>query len=899
VLIIDEETYLAHYGILRKSGRYPWGSGGTQNQRNKMFLDTVADLKRKGMTDVEIARGFSTPDDPFTTTMLRAAKSIAKNEQKQADIAMAERLRAKGMSNVAIGKRMDIPESSVRALIAPGQKDKADILVSTSNMLKEAVDKKGYIDIGVGAEHHMPGVTASKLNIAVARLKEEGYKVITIQVQQLGTTNKTLVKVLAPPGTTYKDVVTNKDKIHMVRDVTYDKGRTWSGIQPPLNVNSKRIAVRYAEHGGADADGVIYVRPGKADLSLGNSRYAQVRIAVDGTHYLKGMAMYKDDLPDGVDLVFNTNKKSTGNKLDAMKEIKKDKDGNVDLENPFGASVRQLPKLDKNGKEVPNSVRSAMNIVNEEGNWDSWSRSLSSQTLSKQSPALAKSQLNMTYERKQREFDEIMALTNPAVQRSLLKSYADDVDASAVHLKAAALPRSSWHVILPFNTMKENEIYAPNYKNGERVALIRYPHGGTFEIPELTVNNKHPGAKKALGNAKDAVGINSKVALRLSGADFDGDAVLVIPNNKGQVKSSAPLAGLRNFDPQASYPAYDGMPKMSARTKGHQMGLVSNLITDMTIRGASTEELAQAVRHSMVVIDAEKHDLNYKQSAIDNGIPQLMSKYQDRKQGGAATLISRATARTDVDERSPRSAAKGGSIDKATGRKVFEKSGDTFVNSKGQTVTRKIQSTKLAETDDAHTLSSGTPIERVYAEHSNKLKNLANQARKAMVHTPKTVVSPSAKVTYKNEVTSLNAKLNIALRNAPLERQAQLLANTVVSQKRNANPDMEPADLKKIKSQALTEMRTRTGAAKQRIDITDAEWNAIQAGAITNHKLDQILNNSDPERVKQLATPRTNSVMTSTMKQRAATMAASNYTQAEIAEALGVSLTTLKTALNE
>ena len=804
------------------------------------------------------------------------------------------------MSNVAIGKRMEIPESSVRALLAPGQKDKADILVSTSNMLKEAVDKKGYIDIGVGAEHHMPGVTASKLGVAVARLKEEGYETITIQVQQLGTNNKTLVKVLAPPGTKYKDVVANKDKIHMVQDVTYDNGRTWSGIQPPLNVSSKRVAIRYKEQGGADADGVIYVRPGKADLSIGNSRYAQVRIAVDGTHYLKGMAMYKDDLPDGVDLLFNTNKESTGNKLDAMKEIKKDKEGNVDLTNPFGASVRQLPKLDKNGKEIPNTVRSAMNIVNEEGNWDQWSRSLSSQTLSKQSPALAKTQLNMTYERKQREFNEIMALTNPAVQRSLLKSYADDVDASAVHLKAAALPRSSWHVILPFNSMKEGEIYALNYKNGERVALIRYPHGGTFEIPELTVNNKHPGAKKALGNAKDAVGINSKVAERLSGADFDGDAVLVIPNNKGQVKSSAPLAGLKNFDPQASYPSYDGMPKMTARTKGQQMGYVSNLITDMTIQGANTEELARAVRHSMVVIDAEKHNLNYKQSAIDNGIPQLMQKYQGRKQGGAATLISKATARLDVDQRSPRSAAKGGSIDKATGKKVFEKSGETFVDAKsGKVTVRKIQSTKLAETDDANTLSSGTPIERVYAEHSNKLKNLANQARKAMVHTPKTMVSPSAKATYKNEVASLNAKLNIALRNAPLERQAQLLANTVVSQKRNANPDMEPAELKKIKSQALTEMRVRTGAAKQRIHITDAEWDAIQAGAITNHKLDQILNNSDPERVKQLATPRTGSVMTNSMKQRAAAMAASNYTQAEIAEALGVSLTTLKTALNE
>jgi DNA-binding CsgD family transcriptional regulator len=839
------------------------------------------------MTDTEVAAGLK-----MTTTELRAAKSIAKNEQKQADIAMAQRLKEKGLSNVAIGTQMKINESSVRALLAPGQKDKADSLVATANMLKDAVDKKGFVDIGVGTDLHIPGVSASKLSVAVARLQQEGYAVETIQVQQLGTSNKTLVKVLAPPGTTYRDIVSNKDKIKLVTDYTDDNGRSWSGIDPPLQVSSKRVAVRYKEEGGAEADGVIYVRPGKTDLSLGAGRYAQVRIAVDGTHYLKGMAMYKDDLPDGVDLLFNTNKSATGNKLDAMKKINRDNEGNVDQENPFGSAVRQIkdPKTDK--------VTSAMNIVNEEGNWDTWSRNLSSQTLSKQSPALAKSQLDMTYDRKQREFDEIMALTNPSVKKKLLKDYAEDVDASAVHLKAAALPRSSWHVILPFNTMKETEIYAPNFNDGERVALIRYPHGGTFEIPELTVNNKHAGAKKTLGRAKDAVGINSKVAERLSGADFDGDAVLVIPNNQGKIKTSSPLSGLKGFDPQLAYPGYEGMKSMNAREKGIQMGLVSNLITDMTIRKANTTELARAVRHSMVVIDAEKHNLNYKQSALDNGIPQLMQKYQDRSQGGASTLISKAGSTAYVPERKLRPASKGGPIDRDTGKKVYEYTNESFVNSKGKVKQKKTQSTKLAEVDDATSLSSGTPIEKVYADHSNKLKSLANQARKALVETKTNKQSTSAKTAYSKEVASLNANLRIALRNAPLERQAQLLANTIVSQKKQANPNMEASEEKKIKGLALTQARIRTGASKQRIEITDLEWNAIQAGAISNHKLDQILNNSDPARVKALATPRATLLMTSAKKQRAMSMLASGYTQAEIATALGVSLTTLKTELN-
>ena len=66
---------------------------------------------------------------------------------------------------------------------------------------------------------------------------------------------------------------------------------------------------------------MIYVRPGVKDLRIGDKRYGQVRIMVDGTHYLKGMAVYKDDLPPGKDIVFNTNKHNTGRKKDAMKEL--------------------------------------------------------------------------------------------------------------------------------------------------------------------------------------------------------------------------------------------------------------------------------------------------------------------------------------------------------------------------------------------------------------------------------------------------------------------------------------------------------------------------------------------------------------------------------------------------
>lgn len=883
-MIIEGDDYLAHYGILRRSGRYPWGSGKTQEARNRDFLAYVEGLRRSGMSNTDIARGLG-----ITTTQLRAASSIAKTEQRQADIAMAQRLKDKGYSNIAIGQRMGINESSVRALLAPGVKDRADILGSTSEMLKREVEEKKYIDIGSGVEAHL-GISGTKLSTAVALLQEQGYTVHYVKVPQLGTGKNTTLKVLAKPDTPYSEVFHNRDNIRQIKEFSQDGGRSYLGMQEPLSVSSKRIKVRYAEEGGTDADGVIYVRPGVDDISLGGARYAQVRIAVDGTHYLKGMAMYKDDLPDGVDLVFNTNKNSTGNKLDAMKKMKDDPD------NPFGAVVRQRIVKDRNGKD---KVVSAMNIVNEEGDWENWSKSLSSQMLSKQSPVLAREQLAMTYERKKREYDEIQALTNPAVKKKLLESFSDDVDSSAVHLKAAALPRQGSHVILPVNSLKETEIYAPNFRDGERVVLIRYPHGGTFEIPELTVNNRQAEAKKLLGQARDAVGINHKVAERLSGADFDGDTVLVIPNNNGRVKTSPALAGLKGFDPQSAYPGYEGMPKMSSRTKQLEMGVVSNLITDMTIQGASPSELARAVRHSMVVIDAEKHGLNYKQSAADNGIAALKAKYQNGERAGAATLISRANSDVRVPERIARRAAKGGPIDKATGKRMYEETGASYVNAKGKVVPKTTRSKRLAETDDANTLSSGTPIEQVYVNHSNRLKSLANEARKAAVGTSPIPWSPSAKATYAKEVASLEAKLDLAIRNRPRERQAQLLANAVVSAKRRADPDMDAAELKKIKFQALTEARSRTGAGKELIDLTDSEWAAIQAGAISNNKLTQILANSDLDRIKTLATPRTALLMSSTATARARSMLASGYTQAEVADALGVSLTTLKTGIAE
>ena len=580
--------------------------------------------------------------------------------------------------------------------------------------------------------------------------------------------------------------------------------------------------------------------------------------------------------------------------------MKTTQDGEIDPDNPFGAVIKQRHYVDKDGK----TQLSPINIVNEEGDWAKWSKNLPSQMLSKQPVELAKQQLNKSFEKRQKEFEEIMSLTNPAVKEKLLQDFSDGVDAAAVHLKAAAMPRQGTHVLLPFPTMKETEIYAPNFRDGEKVVLVRFPHGGQFEIPELTVNNKHADAKRILGNAKDAVGINHKVAEVLSGADFDGDTALVIPNNSRQVKTMKPLKDLDGFDPKALYKLPDDAPKMSSKTKGTEMGKVSNLITDMSMQKATPEELARAVRHSMVVIDAEKHHLDYKQSEKDHRIAELKQKFQGGSTRGAATLISRSTSEIRVDE------YKDGGIDPKTGKKIKIRRGEeyldkktgevkvwegnTYVNQKGETVSKQIKSQRMAEVDDAFELSSGSPMETVYAVHANKLKALANTARKEMVNLEMIPYSPSAKKVYKQEVDELDAALKKAQSNAPRERQAILLANKIIAMKKADKPDMDNAELKKVRGQALEEARFRTNANKDRIDITDRQWEAIQAGAVSTNKLKQILVNAKSERVKELATPRSKEIMSAAKETRARQMLANGATQAQVADALGVSVSMIK-----
>lgn len=891
-----EEDILMHYGVKRRSGRYPWGSGDNPYQHGGDFLARVEELQRLGKTEKQIADELH-----LSTTDLRMQVRVAKHERRalQADRARSLREDGKTLDEIAsiLGYAND---SSVRALLNENTAANKNKAQATAEILKKELAEKGAIDVGTGVERQL-GVSTGVLQEALFILETEGYNRYGVGVPQVNDPKKrTITPVISVPEIDQREVYQNLDLVKSVGDYhSTDGGESWDKREYPASIDSSRVKILYGDEGGALKDGVIEIRRGVADLDLGDSHYAQVRILVDGTHYLKGMAMYSDDMPDGADIVFNTNKHTGTPKMDVLKKIQDDPD------NPFGALIKangQSHYIDADGNEK----LSAINKLKEEGDWDKMSKNLSSQFLSKQPIQLIKKQLDLTYADAADEFSEICSLNNPTVKRKLLLDFADECDSAAVHLKAAALPRQSTQVILPLNAMKETEIFAPNYRDGEKVVLIRYPHGGTFEIPELTVNNKSPTAVSVLGkNIRDAVGINPKVAERLSGADFDGDQVVVIPTGgRVKIQSTPALKDLKDFDPKTDY-STEGKTGVRLLAKGaatqRQMGEISNLITDMTLKGATEPEIARAVKHSMVVIDAAKHKLDYRQSEKDNGIAELKKKYQGfddetGHHGGASTLLSRRKQDVEVPERQG-----SGVIDPLTGKVVYKESGRTYVDPRtGKTVAATTKVKRILAVDDVRSMSSGTLQEEAYADYANKMKDLANKARLEYKATPTLKRSASAAKAFEPEVNRLMAALKVAQLNAPLEREAQRIANARVKAKVQANNITDKDEISKIRRAAISDARNSTGASgkRTRITISDGEWTAIQSGAISDTTLSEILRYAEPKTVRERATPRRTTQLSDARISRIKAMANSGHTNAEIAEALGISTSAVSKYLN-
>lgn len=959
-------------GGIGESGRYKYGSGKNAYQHARDFMTRIRQYQNQGKSETEIAELMGIMNekgDRPSTTRLRTQISLASSEEWMEQSAKAKKLRYNDdgsirMSLDQVAKEMGFNnDSSVRALLDPVTESHKKRATATAEVLKKYVDEHGMLEVGAGVEGQL-GVSKEKMQQALYILELEGYPTWGGGVPT-GPNQQTNIKVLCPPGTEHKEIYDYKNIHYYDEDISYDNGQTFKkSFQYPESLDSKRLYVRYADEKdsmgvtGVEMDGIIQLRRGVPDLDLGTSNYAQVRIMVDDSHYLKGMAMYADDIPDGYDVVFNTNKKA-GTPLKYPDEMHAEavlKEKKSDPDNPFGSLIKehggQSYYDDPNGKYIgEDGQRQSLSLINKRadaGDWDDWSNKIPSQFLSKQSYNLIKQQLDMTIKDKRSEYEDIVALTNPTIKKQLLQDFADGCDAQSVNLKAAGFPNQHYKVLISANYMNEGEAYCPAYKDGTRLALIRYPHEGTFQIGMVTVNNKNETARRLLGdNPPDAIGVRSETAGQMSGADFDGDCVTCIPcNSHGKVKIDArsPLLGLNGYDPTAEYgpDTYRGK-KVALMKKGQQtqtqMGIISNLINDMTIKNATDEELTRAVRHSMCVIDAAKHKLNYKQSEIDNDIAGLKRKYQGhidedgQYREGAATLMSRAKGKAPVLKRkgSPHINPETGELEyksvveyydkvqvknpdtgkweKATGAALKgyyedKKAGRDLSGYKVKTEVRMQDSTKMAETSDAFTLVSDPnnphPKEILYANYANSLKAMANTARKEMLATGNLKYSPSAKKTYQAEYDHLVAQLNESEKNRPRERRAQTIMNARYKAAVQADPDLTKEERKKLKNTYLKQARVQCGAERKKIDISDKEWEAIQAGAITENTLTRILKYADGDRVRQLATPRKNSNQLSDVKiQSIQSKLRSGYSAAVIAEQMGISVSTVNKYANE
>ena len=945
-----------HAGMTPHSGRYAWGSGKTKE--NYRFLAEYRALKAepneygKTRTDKEIADIMG-----MSTTVLRQKRSEATAKEEAANISRAIRLRDdKGYGPTKIGEIMGVNESTVRGWLKRSEGQRAKRINTTAEELKNRLKEVRFIDVGSGVEAEIGqlGVSKETLKTALNSLKDQGYVVTTLDIQQANNKQQyTKVKVLAPPGTTLKEINQNRDKIESFVEYSPDQGETWLKPAYPKSIDRNRIFVRYAEEGGAEKDGTIELRRGVEDISLGENAYAQVRIAVDDKMYMKGMAFY-GDIPKGYDVVYNSNKSLGSPDEKVFKSMKDDPD------NPFGAVIKangQRWYTDEKG----NKQQSVINILTEEDDWEGYSKKIASQMLSKQKVPLVKKQLDLTYQQKADMYEDIKSYSNDAIRAKMLMDFAEECDSSAKSLAAISFPKQSTKVLLPVPSLKENEVYCPSLENGSEVALVRYPHGGTFEIPICKVNNNNKQGKETFGPTSiDAIGLNPKVASILSGADFDGDTAIVIPtkDKKGNVitpivstAKDSKFDSLKGFDTGRYYSEdiekqrkliEDGASKqqikealgyspkrhpMTDKEKGIQMGMVTNLITDMQIQNASAEELIRATKHSMVVIDAQKHDLDWRQSEQDYGITALYERYQGKKSGGASTLISRAKNEVYMDQvkRSYKPNENGEWEYTPTGKTYSKAKRDSnknlILDDEGNPIyeTKKYQS-KMARmdlTNDARTLMStpkgskfeheGTPVERAYADYANKMKAMANDARKEAMAIRPTEVNKAAKETYAQEVASLNAKLNIAKKNAPKERIAQTKASAEINEKMRAyktkyGTNMDGDDEKKLRRTTIAKYRAEMGSGKKKvlIDVTDREWEAIQNNAISYSKMKDILNNTDMDKIKQRALPRNNgAALPSSKINLIRNLAKNNHDLSEIAEMAGISVSTVRKYIKE
>ena len=215
------EDMLMHYGMPRRSGRYPFSSGENPYQHSGDFIARVEALKKSDFTFTDPETGKTYKGDTaiaksmgLSTTQFRTQLSLANDERRALNVATAKSLREKGYSLNEIAAKMGFAnDSSVRSLLNENSEARMNKARMTAEFLKSRIDEKGIIDVGTGVEREL-GVSKEKLKEALYILELEGYPVYGGGVPQATNPGRqTNLKVVCPPGTEHKDLYNFENEI--------------------------------------------------------------------------------------------------------------------------------------------------------------------------------------------------------------------------------------------------------------------------------------------------------------------------------------------------------------------------------------------------------------------------------------------------------------------------------------------------------------------------------------------------------------------------------------------------------------------------------------------------------------------------------------------------------------
>ena len=236
-----QDDILMHYGVKRRSGRYPWGSGDNPFQHGGDFLSRVEELQSQGKSEKEIAEELK-----MSTTDLRMQVRVAKHERRMVLADRAKSLREEGKTLDEIAKIMGYNnDSSVRALLNENTATNKNKARQTAERLKQELAEKGALDVGTGAEREL-GVSSGVLQEALFILETEGYNRFGVGVPQVNNPkNRTITPIISVPDIDQRQVYQDLSLVKSVGEYhSTDGGESWDKREYPASISSDRVKIR-------------------------------------------------------------------------------------------------------------------------------------------------------------------------------------------------------------------------------------------------------------------------------------------------------------------------------------------------------------------------------------------------------------------------------------------------------------------------------------------------------------------------------------------------------------------------------------------------------------------------------------------------------------------------------